>query len=92
MSEPLKDSNPGHSAESLPQQKYCSRISVPEIARRLSIGRLAVYSMLEQGIMPGIRLGRRWIITRHAYEQWERTCGMQVGAGLHAPPEVPVLN
>jgi hypothetical protein len=21
--------------------------------------------------LPGIRLGRRWIITRHAYEQWE---------------------
>jgi excisionase family DNA binding protein len=38
-----------------------SRISVLEIARRLSIGRLAVYSMLEQGIIPGLRLGRRWI-------------------------------
>jgi hypothetical protein len=48
--------------------------------------------MLEQGIMPGIRLGRRWIITRHAYEQWERTCGMQAGAGLPTQPEVTVLN
>jgi excisionase family DNA binding protein len=36
-----------------------SRISVLEIARRLNIGRLAVYSMLEQGIIPGVRLGRR---------------------------------
>jgi excisionase family DNA binding protein len=44
-----------------------SRISVLEIARRLSLGRLAVYSMLEQGIIPGLRLGRRWIITRDAY-------------------------
>jgi excisionase family DNA binding protein len=52
-----------------------SRISIPEIAKRLSIGRLAVYAMLEQSILPGVRLGRRWIITRHAYEQWERTCG-----------------
>ena len=52
-----------------------SRMSVPEIARRLSIGRLAVYEMLERGIIPGIRLGRRWIVTRHAYEGWERTCG-----------------
>jgi hypothetical protein len=25
---------------------------------------------------------RRWIITRHAYEQWERTCGMRADAGL----------
>ena len=52
-----------------------SRISIPEIAQRLSIGRLTVYAMLEQGIIPGVRLGRRWIVTRHAYEQWERTCG-----------------
>jgi len=54
-----------------------SRILVPEIAGRLSIGRLAVYEMLELRIIPGIRLGRRWIITRHAYEQWEQTCGVR---------------
>jgi excisionase family DNA binding protein len=64
------------------------RITIPEIALRLSIGRLAVYAMLEQGIIPGIRLGRRWIVTRHAYEQWERTCGMR--AGLATQPEVGV--
>ncbi|MGE5571106.1 MAG: excisionase family DNA-binding protein [Rhodospirillales bacterium] len=52
-------------------------MSIPEIAARLSIGRLAVYDMLEHGILPGIRLGRRWIVTRHAYEQWERTCGLR---------------
>jgi excisionase family DNA binding protein len=52
-----------------------NRIAVPEIAVRLGVGRLAVYTMLEQGIMPGIRLGRRWIVTQAAYEQWERTCG-----------------
>jgi excisionase family DNA binding protein len=69
-----------------------SRISVPEIAQRLEIGRVAVYSLLEQGSLPGIRLGRRWIITRHAYEQWERTCGMRAGAGLPTEPEVTVLN
>src|ERR1035437_2727122 len=61
------------------------RISVLEIARRLNIGRLAVYSMLEQGIIPGVRLGRRWIITRHAYLVWERTCGRRAGAGLRRP-------
>jgi excisionase family DNA binding protein len=65
---------------------------VKEVARRLSIGRLSVYEMLERGIIPAIRLGRRWIITRHAYEHWERTCGLQIGAGLTPPPEVTVLN
>ena len=52
-----------------------SRMTVEEIAGRLDIGRLAVYTMLEQGIIPAIRLGRRWIVTRHAFENWERTCG-----------------
>jgi excisionase family DNA binding protein len=56
-----------------------SRMSIPEIARRLSVGRIAVYTMLEQGIIPAIRLGRRWIVTRHAFENWERTCGMPTG-------------
>jgi len=68
------------------------RISVPEIAQRLGIGRMAVYKMLEQGIIPGIRLGRRWIITRHAYLEWERTCGCQSGTGLPEPPEVSVVH
>ena len=81
MSDPTRDSNSGHSSKVL-AERLSSRMSVEEIARRLDIGRLAVYSMLEQGILPGIRLGRRWIITRRAYEQWERTCGMRVGAGL----------
>lgn len=63
-----------------------NRIAVLEIARRLSIGRLAVYSMLEQGIIPGVRLGRRWIITRHAYLTWERTCGWRLD--LNGEPSI----
>jgi len=69
-----------------------ARISVLEIAQRLTIGRLAVYSMLEQGIIPAVRLGRRWIITRHAYLSWERKCGLRATTGLRRPPEVVVLN
>jgi excisionase family DNA binding protein len=58
-----------------PRDCASARITIPEIAKRLSIGRLAVYAMLEQNIIPAIRLGRRWIITRFAYENWERRCG-----------------
>jgi excisionase family DNA binding protein len=53
-----------------------STIPVPEIAKRLGVGRVSVYAMLEQGIIPGVRLGRRWIVTQPAYEEWERTCGL----------------
>ena len=56
-----------------------ARMKVEEIARRLDIGRLAVYTMLEEGIIPAVRLRRRWIVTRYAFENWERTCGMTTG-------------
>ncbi|MGA2726145.1 MAG: excisionase family DNA-binding protein [Bryobacteraceae bacterium] len=69
-----------------------SRISAQEIAQRLNVGRLAVYAMLEQGIIPAVRLGRRWIITRQAYLAWERTCDRRAGAGLRRRPEVVVVN
>ena len=64
------------------ESRGSARISVPEIAHRLAIGRLAVYDMLVRGTIPGIRQGRIWIVTRHAYEQWERTCGMRPSTGL----------
>jgi excisionase family DNA binding protein len=70
----------------------CSRMSVGEIAARLKIGRMAVYAMLEQRIIPGVRVGRRWVVTRHAYEQWERTCGMPNSTGLVPRPEVTVVD
>ena len=72
------------------------RMSVPEIARRLNIGRLAVYTMLEQGLLPGIRLGRRWIVTRAAFNAWEKTCGARTatptGTGFQPDSEVTVVN
>jgi excisionase family DNA binding protein len=91
VSDPFRDADPLRPTATQ-TERASSRISVPEIAQRLGVGRLAVYTMLEQCIIPGIRLGRRWIVTRHAYEQWERTCGMRSGTGLHTQPEVPVLN
>ncbi len=89
MSDSLRDSNSDYLSAT---PSGGNRMSVPEIARRLNIGRLAVYALLEQGIIPGIRLGRRWIITRHAYERWERSCGAESGTRLEiaAPTEVTV--
>jgi excisionase family DNA binding protein len=54
-----------------------SRISVREIAARLAIGRIAVYGLLDRGIIPGIKIGRRWLVTRYAFDGWERTCGVR---------------
>lgn len=82
----------GNKSAKAPPSLQSGRISVPEIAKRLGIGRLAVYAMLKQRIIPGIRLGRRWIVTRHAYEQWECTCGILTALDLCRKPEVNVVN
>jgi excisionase family DNA binding protein len=72
------------------QTGLITRVTVSEIAQRLNIGRLAVYAMLEQRIIPAVRLGRRWIITRYAYEQWEHTCGVRSALDLKGRHEVSV--
>lgn len=66
MSNPLPNFASGNQVCEAQFGSRSSRITMEEIARRLNIGRLAVYAMLQKGILPGIRLGRRWIITRHA--------------------------
>lgn len=71
-----------------------SRISIKEIAEDLEFGKMAVYEMLETGILPGIRVGKQWLVTRQAYEQWKQTCGtLPSPAQLVAPPVVqPVID
>ena len=58
-----------------------ARMTPKNVAKRLNIGTRAVYAMLERRLLPGIRVGKRWIITAHAYEQWEKTCGMGPNSG-----------
>lgn len=58
-----------------------TRMSILEIAARLEIGRLAVYRMLEERKLPGVRVGKRWIVTRKAFERWEAECGMTEAPG-----------
>jgi excisionase family DNA binding protein len=62
-----------------------SRLSVVEICQDLGLGRARVYEMLESRIIPNVRVGRTWVVTRHAYEQWKRTCGLgpEAGRSLH---------
>ena len=52
-----------------------NRITVSEIAKRLEVSEKLVYRMLEERVIPNVRVGVRWIITRRAYEEWEKTCG-----------------
>ena len=73
MSNPITN----YESECQSEAEPAGRITVEEVSRRLNLGRLSIYKMLNDGTLPAIRLGRRWIVTRHAYEEWERTCGMR---------------
>lgn len=45
-------------------------MSVDEVARRLHIGRGLAYRSLAAGKLPAIRLGRKYIVTRIAFEKF----------------------
>jgi excisionase family DNA binding protein len=52
-----------------------ARITVPEICQRLQLGRDAVYALLDAQLIPAIRIRRKWIIGRSAYDEWEKSFG-----------------
>jgi excisionase family DNA binding protein len=51
-------------------------MSVAEIAERLAVGEMAIYRMLDERIIPAVRVGKRWLVTRKAFEKWEENCGL----------------
>ena len=56
-------------------KRHPSRISAEEIMEDLGLGRERVYRMLKSKIIPNVKLGRTFLVTRFAYENWKRTCG-----------------
>ena len=50
-------------------------ITIPEIADRLAVCEETVYDLCKRHVIPSIRPGRRFIISRAAYEKWEGTIG-----------------
>ena len=58
-------------------------ITVPEIADRLDVCEETVYALLKVQKIPNIRHGRRFIISRAAYEQWEAHIGQSNVSDIH---------
>lgn len=50
-------------------------MTVREISERLGICEETVYDMLRSRTIPNLRYGRRFIISRAAYEKWEASIG-----------------
>ena len=53
-----------------------ARITVKEIVTDLDVSKTRVYEMLDKRIIPNIRVGKSFIVGRHAYEEWKKTIGL----------------
>ena len=59
-------------------------ITIPEIADRLDVCEETVYDLCKRHVIPSIRPGRRFIISRAAYEKWEATIGEKKTLDVHS--------
>lgn len=57
--------------------------SVDELAKELGISRQAAYTALRRGVIPHIRIGKRFVLPRSAIAEWLRTAPNQVAQMLH---------
>ena len=48
---------------------------MPEVASKLKCSRNHAYVMAREGVIPSIRLGRRVIVPRKAFDEWLRRAG-----------------
>jgi excisionase family DNA binding protein len=49
--------------------------SVEDLARHLRLSRHSTYEGLRAGTIPGIRVGKRFVLPRAAIAEWLRTAG-----------------
>ena len=54
--------------------------SVNELAGELQISRKSTYDGLNNGTIPHIRIGRRFLIPRSAIQEWLKTAGQRPAA------------
>lgn len=63
--------------------QHHTTITIPEIAERLDVCEETVYELCKRHVIPSIRPGRRFIISRAAYEKWEATIGTDKPFDVH---------
>ena len=45
-------------------------LDIPEVARRLGCSRGSAYRWAREGKLPVLRIGRRMVVPRQAFERW----------------------
>lgn len=62
-----------HATESAPSTAAASErqtFDIPEVARMLGCSRGSAYRWAREGKLPALRIGRRLVVPRHAFDQW----------------------
>lgn len=54
--------------------------TVMEVAHLLNLSRGLTYQYLRAGLIPAIRIGRRWLIPRKRFHEWLDGLGVERGA------------
>lgn len=66
----------GSEAAMIETENHNPETITPEnLAKKLNVGRQAVYEGLRNGTIPSIRLGKRFVIPKSAIEAWLKTAG-----------------
>lgn len=60
-------------------------MSVLEAAKQLGISRNLAYQLVRDGEIPTLRLGRRIIVPRAAFDRWLDSAGLDDGAAEEVP-------
>jgi len=54
----------------------------PDVGQALNLSRATTYSLVNQGIIPSIRLGKRVVVPRKALEELLASAGNVKGSGV----------
>lgn len=48
--------------------------TVRQVAWLLSLSRGGTYELVRSGVIPAVRLGKRWVIPKHRFHAWLDSC------------------
>lgn len=71
-----RSTEPDHPAES-PEYVIdddAAVYSVIEVSRLLKLSRGGTYELVRQGVIPAVRLGKRWVIPKQRFHAWLDSC------------------
>lgn len=70
MDRPGKKEPPSQPEDARPERTEKIALSVPQVAAALSIGDSQAWKLVNSGILPSFRIGRRVLVSKASLEAW----------------------